>query len=118
MKPGKDAAKKPHLGKGQSWETFDRQMGPWLSTNGGAGVAGAPSTTQITIALAAIKIHNSQSLHHDPPPQIAYNTKRIGLLARRTVEPLLQRATVCCCYRKRVSGKYTLVLTNASGKFA
>ena len=38
MKPGKDAAKKPHLGKGQSWETFDRQMGPWLSTNGGAGV--------------------------------------------------------------------------------
>ena len=77
-----------------------------------------PSTTQIMIDLAAIKVHNSQSLHHDPPPQIAYNTKRIGLLARRTVEPLLQRATVCCCYRKRVSGKYTLVLTNASGKFA
>ena len=51
--------------------------------------------------------------YHDPPPQIAYNTNRIGLLARRTVEPLLQRAAVCCCYRKRVSGKYTLVLTNA-----
>ena len=44
-----------------------------------------PITTQIMIALAAIKIHNSQSLHFDPPPQIAYNTSRIGLMARRTV---------------------------------
>ena len=44
-----------------------------------------PITTQIMIALAAIKIHNSQSLHLDPAPQVAYNTSRIGLMARRTV---------------------------------
>ena len=44
-----------------------------------------PSTTQIMIALTAIKAHNSQLLHHDPPPQIAYNTRQIGVVARRTV---------------------------------
>ena len=98
----------PRFAAKTQFVTWERKFKAFLRTKG----------LQSFYDAAAIKIHNSQSLHHDPPPQIAYNTKRIGLLARRTVEPLLQRATVCCCYRKRVSGKYTLVLTNASGKFA